>query len=73
MNQTVYIGGDASTHEMKKLFKEFLTSKGVKFVDLGLFENDTTDFAVIQRELDEKVASEEGAIAMAMFGKKKKV
>lgn len=73
MNQTVYIGGDMASHEIKKLFKEFLTTKGVKFVDLGVFENDTADFALIRRELDEKVASEADPVGVLMFGKNSKV
>ena len=70
MDQTVYIGGDAASHELKKLFKEFLPAKGVKHVDLGMFENDTTDFAIIKRELDEKVASEANPVAVLIYGKK---
>jgi len=68
--QTVYLGGDMDSHEIKQLFKEFLTQKGVKFVDLGMFENDTTDFAIIKRELNEKVVSEQNPIGVLFFGKK---
>ena len=69
-NQTVYFGGDADSHEIKKLFKEFLTTRGVKFVDLGMFENDTTDFAIIKRELGEKISTEENPLGVLFFGKK---
>ena len=73
MDQTVYIGGDADSHELKKLFKEFLTTKAVKFVDLGMFDNDTTEFAIIKRELSEKVASEPNPVGILIFGKKNKI
>ena len=69
-NQTVYIGGDTDSHEIKKLFKEFLTAKSVKFVDLGMFEKDTTDFAIIKRELAEKISTEENPVGVLIFGKK---
>jgi len=72
-NQTVYLGGDMDSHEMKKLFKEFLTQKGVKFVDLGMFENDTTDFGIVKRELGEKLAEDPNPLGVLIFGKSNKV
>lgn len=68
--QTVYFGGDMDAHELKQLFKDFLKEKGVNFVDLGLFENDATDFEKIKKELAEKIAIEENPLGVLMFGKK---
>ena len=68
-NKVVYLGGDADSHEVKQLFKDFLTEKGVKFVDLGMFANDTTDFAMIKRELNEKVVAEPNPVGVLIFGK----
>ncbi len=72
-NQTVYFGSDMDGHEMKKLFKDFLQEKGIKFVDLGLFEKDATDFSVIKRELWEKLAEQEGQLGVLIFGKNAKL
>jgi|GEM_PF-4584496 len=68
--QMVYLGGDMDSHEIKQQFKDFLTQKGIKFVDLGMFENDPTDFAVIKRELNEKIQSEPNPVGVLIFGKK---
>lgn len=68
-NKVVYLGGDADSHEVKQLFKDFLTEKGVKFVDLGMFANDTTDFATIKRELAEKITAEPNPVGVLIFGK----
>lgn len=72
-NTTVYLGGDMDSHEIKQLFKDFLKEKGVKFVDLGMFENDTTNFETIKRELAEKIAVEEKPVGVLMFGKTNKI
>ncbi len=70
--QNVYIAGDADSHNLKQLFKDFLTQKGVKFVDLGLFENDATTFDTIKNELNEKVAQEQNPVGVLIFGNKNK-
>jgi ribose 5-phosphate isomerase RpiB len=72
-DQTVYLGGDMDSHEIKQLFKDFLKEKGVKFVDLGMFDKDTTDFATIKRELGEKIESEANPVGVLIFGKKNNV
>ncbi len=71
--QTVYFGSDDDSHEIKKLFKEFLEEKGIKFVDLGKFKDDDTDFAIIKRELGEKVREETNPLGVLMFGKKNNI
>ena len=73
MHHTVYFGGDMDSHEIKQLFKDFLKEKGVKFVDLGMFEKDATDFSIIKRELSEKLAIEKDALGVLMFGKSNNV
>ncbi len=72
-DQTVYLGGDVESHEIKQLFKDFLKEKNVKFVDLGMFDKDTTDFATIKRELAEKVTAEPNPVGVLIFGKKNNV
>ena len=73
IDQTVYLGGDAQSHELKQLLKDFLKEKGIKFVDLGVFENDTTEFDVIKRELSEKIAIEQNPMGLLLFGKNSKL
>lgn len=68
-DQTVYLGGDMESHEIKQLFKDFLKEKNVKFVDLGMFDKDTADFSTIKRELGEKIASEPNPVGVLIFGK----
>jgi len=72
-NQTVYFGGDMDSHEIKQLFKDFLKEKDIKFVDLGMFEKDTTDFKKIKAELSEKITQEENSLGVLMFGKNSKL
>lgn len=68
-SQTIYLGGDNQGHALKQLLKEFLKEKGIAFVDLGKFENDATEFAIIKRELDEKLAMEKNPMGILIFGK----
>lgn len=72
INQTVYLGSDSDGHELKKLFKDFLQEKGIKAVDLGMFENDTTDFGIVKRELGEKLAEDPNPLGVLIFGKTNK-
>lgn len=67
--QTVYLGSDMDSHALKQLFKDFLKEKDIPFVDLGVFENDTTGFDKIKSELVEKVLQEENPQGVLMFGK----
>lgn len=71
--QTVYLGSDMDSHELKKLFKDFLKEKDISCVDLGMFENDTTGFDKIKSELVEKVLQEENPLGVLMFGKNSKL
>ena len=72
-DQIVYLGSDMDGHDIKHLFLEFLKEKGVKAVDLGMFANDKTEFAVIKRELGEKISIEENPLGVLIFGKKNNV
>ena len=67
--QTIYLGSDSGNRNLKNDLKEFLTGKGYKCLDLGAFNGDATDFAVIQREVDEKVHVEENALGLLIYGK----
>jgi ribose 5-phosphate isomerase RpiB len=69
-NQTVYFGSDLEGHELKKLFKEFLQERAIKFVDLGIFENDDAAFAIVKREVGEKLTEQEGQLGVLIYGKK---
>lgn len=68
-NQTVYFGCDMENHALKQMLKDFLKEKGIKFVDLGTFDNDPTQFPIIKRELSEKVAQEPNPVGILIFGK----
>ena len=67
--KTIYLGSDIGNYDLKNKLKEFLAKEGYKCLDLGSFNGDGVDFAVIQREVDEKVHVEENAVGMLIYGK----
>lgn len=67
-SKTIYIGSDQEGHPLKEELKEFFQSKGLKYLDIGLFNNDTANFSTIKSELNEKV-KEENAIGVMLFGR----
>lgn len=64
----IYLGSDEQGRSVKELLKEFFQSKGIKYLDIGLFNGDTAEFSKIKSELKEKV-KEEDAIGIMLFGK----
>ncbi len=66
--RTIYIGSDHAGYEMKEMLKKYMVEKTVKFVDLGTFSNDSTDYPDIAREVCEKVIEEKNAFGVLICG-----
>lgn len=64
----IYIGSDHAGYDMKELVKTHLTEKNYKYVDLGAFNNDSTDYPDIAREVIEKVSEEKNALGILICG-----
>lgn len=60
MTTIVYLGSDHAGYDLKNEFKKHLENKGVKFVDLGVFNLDFSDYPDMAREVCEKVVEENG-------------
>jgi ribose 5-phosphate isomerase RpiB len=69
MGNKIFMGGDAKSHELKAKLKKFFEQEGVEFIDLGVFENDQSDYNNIAREVSEKV-EENDTTGILIFGKK---
>ncbi len=68
VKRTIYIGSDHAGYEMKESLKKHLTEKGVKFLDLGAFNNDTVDYPDMAREVCEKIVDEKGSLGVLICG-----
>jgi len=64
----IYIGGDKKAHDLKEKLKKFLKDEMVDFVDLGLFNDDGSDYQDIVKEVSEKVAGDD-TLGILIFGK----
>jgi ribose 5-phosphate isomerase RpiB len=72
MTKRIYLGGDAESHELRSKLKDFFRSEKIEFVDLGLFNDDKSDYQDIVREVTEKTNAEDG-LGLLVFGKKNNV
>lgn len=68
VKRTIYIGSDHAGYEMKESLKKYMTQKGVKFLDLGVFSNDSVDYPDIAREVCEKVIDEKNSLGVLICG-----
>ena len=68
--KTIFLGGDELGRKVKDELKEFLESKGYKYVDLGLFEGDEIAFNRIIDEVGEKAGEHDDALGVIVFGKR---
>ncbi len=66
--RTIYIGSDHAGYEMKDEFKKHMTSKDIKFVDLGAFSADSVDYPDVAREVCEKVNEDEKSLGVLICG-----
>jgi len=66
--EIVCIGSDHAGYEMKEELKKHLTQKGVKFLDLGTFSQDSIDYPDIAREVSEKVIEDKKSLGILICG-----
>lgn len=64
----VYIGSDHAGFQMKEQLKPHLEAKGFHVTDLGVFNEEPSDYPDIGREIGEKVMENGGAYGIAICG-----
>ena len=64
----IYIGSDHAGYEIKEDVQKYLTEKGNKVIDLGVFSGGSVDYPDIAREVSEKVVDNEGSFGVLICG-----
>ncbi len=64
----VYIGSDHAGYQFKEEIKKHLESKGVEFIDLGAFSEESIDYPDVAREVGEKVRENDQAKGILLCG-----
>lgn len=67
-HQHLFIGGDHAGYGMKEVLKKHLEEKGLKFVDLGAFSEESMDYPDIAQEVGEKVRENDDSKGILICG-----
>ena len=64
----LYLGSDHAGFRLKNQIREYLKDKNYRVVDIGVFEEVSSDYPDIAREVAEKVAENSGSFGILICG-----